>query len=209
MKLIIAKPSPFARKVRVSMLEKALPFETVVENPWLPQTTVCNANPLCKVPALVLDDGMVLHDSKVIFEYLETLGAAPHLLPGAYGARIPHKQIEAIADGICDAIVLISLEGTRPEPMRSADWLARQHDKVVAGVAELSRLLGEQEWFTPFGFGLADIATVCALEYIEFRYPQYDWRAAAPNLERLLVQVAQRQSFAMTKPQGQVLPELR
>jgi glutathione S-transferase len=208
MKLIIARPSPFARKVRVALLEKALPFETVIENPWLPQTAVGEFNPLGKVPALVLDDGSVVHESKVIFEYIETLGAAPRLLPEAPAERIAHKQIEAVADGICDTIVLIALEGARPEAMRSADWVARQHKKVVAGVAELSRLLGEREWFTATGFGLAEIAAVCALDYIDFRYPAYDWRATAPNLERLRARLAERASFAGTKPEPQVLPPL-
>jgi glutathione S-transferase len=208
MKLIIARPSPFARKVRVALLEKGLPFETIVENPWLPETAVGNSNPLGKVPALLLDDGSVVHDSKVICEYLETLGAAPHLLPEAPAARIAHKQIEAIADGVWDAIVLIALEGARPQAMRSGDWIARQHRKVVAGVAELSHLLGDREWFTAFGFGLAEIATVCALDYIDFRYPAYAWRAAAPNLERLRARVAGRTSFAQTKPEPQVLPAL-
>jgi glutathione S-transferase len=208
MKLIIARPSPFARKVRVALLEKSLPFETVVENPWLPETAVGKSNPLGKVPALVLDDGSVVHDSKVIFEYVEALGAPPHLLPESPAERIAHKQIEAIGDGICDAIVLIALEGARPQAMRSTDWVARQHKKVVAGAEELSRLLGEREWFTAFGFGLAEIAAVCALDYIDFRYPTYDWRAAAPNLERLLARLVSRASFAQTKPQPQVLPAL-
>jgi glutathione S-transferase len=81
MQLIIAKPSPYARKVRVALIEKGIAFETIVENPWLPGTRVPTANPLGKVPALILDDGTVVHDSKVIFEYLETLGTPPNLIP--------------------------------------------------------------------------------------------------------------------------------
>lgn len=209
MKLIIARPSPYARKVRVALLERNLPFEAIVENPWLPQTAVPASNPLGKVPALVLDDDTVVHDSKVIFEYLETLPAAPKLLPTDPKQRITHKQIEAVADGICDAIVLIALEGTRAEAMRSADWIGRQHKKVVAGVAELSRLLGDKEWFTSSGFGLAEIATVCALDYIDFRYMSYNWRSAAANLVRLHERVSGRPSFRATRPEPQVLPQLQ
>ena len=77
MKLIIAKPSPYARKARVALIEKAIEFETIVENPWLPDTGIADVNPLGKIPALVLDDGRVIHDSKVIIEYLETLNAPP------------------------------------------------------------------------------------------------------------------------------------
>ena len=129
MKLIIAKPSPYARKARVALIEKAIEFETIVENPWLPDTGIADVNPLGKIPALVLDDGRVIHDSKVIIEYLETLNLPPALLPSLPDLRITHKQIEVIADGISDAIVLIRLEGTRPVAMQSSDWVRRQRKK--------------------------------------------------------------------------------
>jgi glutathione S-transferase len=209
MKLIIARPSPYARKARIALLEKGLAFETVVENPWLPDTRMPGFNPLGKVPALVLDDGRVIHDSKVIVEYLETLNASPALIPDSPQLRIEHKQIEAIADGVCDAVVLIRLEGTRPKDKQSADWVARQHKKIVAGTAELSRLLGQREWFTAHGFGLADVATGCTLGYLDFRYPEYDWRKTAPNLERLHARLAVRPSFVQSVPQAQEMPVTR
>ena len=80
MKLIIAKPSPYARKARIALLEKGIDCEIVVDNPWLNETKVAQANPLAKVPALLLDEGSVVHDSKVIIEYLETLGVPPALI---------------------------------------------------------------------------------------------------------------------------------
>lgn len=209
MKLIIARPSPFARKARIALLEKGIEFESVVDNPWLPATGVPNANPLGKVPALILDDGRVVHDSKVIVEYLETLGAPPDLIPATPELRVAHKQIEAIADGVCDAVVLIALERARPADLQSGDWVERQRRKVVAGTAELSRLLGDREWFTGAGFGLAEVATGCMLGYLDLRLPEFDWRGAAPNLERLFAQLSTRPSFAQTKPEPQPLPAAR
>ena len=206
MKLIIAKPSPYARKARVALIEKGIEFETVVENPWLPETKIANANPLGKIPALVLDDGRVLHDSKVIVEYLETLNAPPALIPSSPDLRIAHKQIEVIADGISDAIVLIRLEGTRPAAMQSADWVGRQRKKIEAAIAELSRLLGDREWFTAGGFGLGDITTGCTLGFLDLRFPEFDWRPSAPNLERLFARLSARPSIAQTKPESQPLP---
>ena len=208
MKLIIAKPSPYARKARVALLEKKIDCEISVENPWLPQTRINDANPLGKVPALVLENGRVIHDSKVIFEYLETLEAPPQLTPTDASARIAHKQIEAIADGICDAVVLIALEGARAQDKRSEEWIERQHKKIVAGVGELERTLGQREWFTDFGYGLAEISCICALEYIDFRYPQFRWRESAPGLAELHRRVSARPSFAATRPEPQVLPAL-
>lgn len=208
MKLIIAKPSPYARKARIALIEKGIPFEVVVDNPWQPDSRVDQANPLGKVPTLVLDDGSAIHDSKVIVEYLETLDRAPQLLPRTREGWIRHKQIEAVADGICDAIVLAVIEQRRAPEKRSADWVDRQHRKVVAGTAELSHMLGKREWFTDAGMALGDLATVCALEYIDFRYPQFDWRKAAPNLIPLEERLAQRPSFASTKPEPQQVPPL-
>jgi hypothetical protein len=117
MKLIIATPSPFARKARIALLEKGLAHEILVQNPW--QTSIA-ANPLGKVPALLLDDGRVIHDSGVIVEYLETLGVPPPLLPADPGLRVLHRQIEALADGICEAVVLVVTERARPAEKQSA-----------------------------------------------------------------------------------------
>ena len=206
MKLIIAKPSPYARKARVALIEKGIEFETIVENPWLPDTRISGVNPLGKIPALVLDDGSVIHDSKVIVEYLETLNVPPALIPSSPSLRITHKQIEVIADGISDAVVLIRLEGTRPAAKQSADWVGRQRKKIEAGVAELSRLLGEREWFTEAGFGLGDVTTGCTLGFLDFRFPEFDWRPSAPNLEQMFARLSARSSFAQTKPESQPLP---
>jgi glutathione S-transferase len=166
-------------------------------------------NPLAKIPALLLDDGRVIHDSRVIVEYLETLGRPPALIPPSPELRIAHKQIEAIADGVSDAVALIRLEGTRPPAMQSADWVARQRMKIEAGVAELSRLLGDRDWFTEAGFALGDITTGCTLGFLDLRFPEFDWRAAAPNLDGLYRRLSARPSFAQTLPEAQALPVTR
>lgn len=205
-KLIIATPSPYARKARIALIEKSIDYEEIVDNPWLPGTGIAQVNPLGKVPSLILDDGTVVHDSTVIVEYLDTLGREPRLIPAEPALRVAHKQIEAVADGLCDAIVLSVLERARPEPMRSSDWLTRQRRKIEAASAELSRLLSAQAWFTSAGFALGEVATGCALGYIDLRYPEFDWRARHDNLTRLFDRVSERPSFARTIPRAQELP---
>ena len=207
MQLIIATPSPYARKVRVALIEKNIEFETLIDNPWQPAARVATVNPLGKVPALVLDDGRVVHDSKVIFEYLETLGRPPRLLPADAEMRILHKQIEAIADGICDAAVLIVLEHARAAEMRSSDWVARQSNKIAAGLDELGRLLGGGRFFTSHGLGLAEIATGCALGYLGLRLPEFGSRARDHRLQELYTRLMARASFAATIPTPQAIPE--
>jgi glutathione S-transferase len=202
-KLVIAKPSPFARKVRVALREKRLAFEEIVENPWAAGTAVPGTNPLGKVPALILDDARVVYDSKVIVEYLETLGRPPQLVPTDPELRIAHKQIEALADGVCDAVVLVVLERSRPGDLQSGDWIGRQTRKIEAGTAELERLLGASEWFTASGFGLADIAAGCALGYLDLRLPEFDWRRRHPVLARYFARLDARPSFSATRPEAQ------
>jgi glutathione S-transferase len=203
MKLVIATPSPFARKARIALIEKGLPHEIVVQNPW--QTRI-EANPLGKVPALVLDDGRVVHDSSVIVEYLETLGVPPILIPADPALRVAHKQIEALADGICDAVVLIVAERARPPEMQSATWIARQAAKIPAALKELENSLGQKGHFTSHGFGLAEIATACALGYLDLRYPELVWRQPHPRLAALAARLEARPSFAASRPMAQEVP---
>ena len=195
MKLVVATPSPFARKARIALLEKQLPHEILVQNPW--QTRI-EVNPLGKVPALLLDDGRVVHDSSVIVEYLETLGAPPVLIPADPALRVAHKQVEAIADGICDAVVLIVTERARPAPKQSADWIARQAGKIPAALASLEK---DIEAFP--AYGLAHIAAGCALGYLDLRYPELDWRALYPRLRALAARLGERAAFAATVPTAQ------
>jgi glutathione S-transferase len=163
MKLVIAKPSPYARKARVALIEKRIPFETVIDAPWNPGTEAPSFNSLGKIPVLVLDDGRVVHDSKVIVEYLETLEQPPRLIPTDPLLRVAHKQIEATADGICDAVVLLVLERARAPGLQSTDWIARQLGKVKAGTKALAGELGGRQWFVGAELGLADIAVGCML----------------------------------------------
>jgi len=207
MELLIARPSPYARKIRVALIEKGIPCEITVDNPWLENPRIQTVNPIGKVPALITDSGDVIHDSKVIFEYIETMFSGPTLTPTNAIERITHKQIEAICDGICDAVVLIALEGTRPEEKQSEAWVERQTRKIYAGVEEINSRLNDRKSFTGLEFGLAEISTVVMLEYIDFRFSEFDWRPLYPALSTLFSKISLRESFVKTKPEGQTLPK--
>jgi glutathione S-transferase len=209
MKLLVASPSPYARKVRIALLEKGLDFDTLLDLPWNPAAKAPGMNPLGKVPALALDDGRVLYDSRVIIEYLETLGRGPALLPAEPLARVEHRQIEALADGVCDAIVLTVLERARAPALQSADWIARQRVKIEAGFAEAARLLGDKPLFIAGRLGLADIAVGCMLAYAELRLAQLAWRSLHPNLDRLSRRLEARPSFRQTRPEAQPIATVR
>ena len=139
-------------------------------------------NPLGKIPVLVLDDGRRLYDSRVIVEYLDTVSPVTRLIPEPSGSASRCRRWEALADGICDAAARSSLERRRPQRQQSKDWRSRaRRGKVDAGVAELARELGERPWCNGEGYTLADIATGCALGYLDLRHPELDWRDAHPQ----------------------------
>ncbi len=197
-KLLGSHASPYARKVRAFAVEKGveLPFE--VANPMADDSRVPAFNPLGKVPVLVLGDGRSLYDSRVIVDYLDGFGHGAPLIPAA--DRIEVRRLEALADGVLDAGVLIRLESLRPGAERSAAWIERQSDKVRRGLAALAADLGDREWYVAGRLTLADIACGACLGWLSFRLPQFGWAAEHPVLARLMQQLAPRPSFATTEP---------
>lgn len=200
MKLIASHTSPYARKVRIALAEKKIEYDLVEESPWAAQTAVPAYNPLGKVPVLVLDDGTTLFDSRVIVEYLDTVSPVSRLIPEPNRQRIVVKRWEALADGICDAAVTLVLERKRPARQQNKDWLDRHQRKIDLGLKELADELGEKAWCNGDAYSLADIATGCALAYLDLRHAAIDWRAAYPNLVKLTERLAKRPSFAETVP---------
>ena len=200
MKLIASYTSPYARKVRIALAEKKIEYDFVEESPWAAQTTVPTYNPLGKVPVLVLDDGTTLFDSRVIVEYLDTVSPVSRLIPEPNRQRIVVKRWEALADGVCDAAVAVVLESKRSARQQNKDWLDRQLRKIDLGLKELGNELGEKVWCNGEAYSLADIATGCALAYLDLRHAAIDWRAAYPNLVKLAEKLAKRPSFAETVP---------
>ena len=200
LKLIASSTSPYARKVRIVLAEKKIEYQFVEESPWVPASPVHAYNPLGKVPVLILDDGTALYDSRVIVEYLDNVSPVSHLIPDHARQRIVVKKWEALGDGVCDATAAIVLERRRPAPLQSEEWIGRQQRKIAEGIAELARELEDKPWCNGEGYTLADIATGCALGYLDFRYRELDWREAYPNLTRHADKLSKRASFIDTTP---------
>ena len=203
MKLIGALTSPYVRKVRVVMAEKKLDYDLVLENVWSAETLIGESNPLGKVPCLVMEGSEALHDSRVIVEYLDTLSPVGKLIPSVGRERAEVKTWEALADGLLDAALLARLEATwagRSDAERSQAWIDRQLGKVHAALRAMSQGLADKSYCVGIHLSLADIAVGCALGYLDFRFPQIDWRTPYPNLTRLHEKLMQRPSFADTLP---------
>jgi glutathione S-transferase len=199
MKLVASLTSPYARKIRVALAEKSLPFELEVDIPWLADTRVPSYNPLGKVPALVADDGELWFDSPVIAEYLDTL-AGPLLLPADRAAALPVRQAEALADGITDAAVAAFLEGMRPAERQDPAAIERQLGKIGRGLTALEARVAQRKGCAGEALSIADIAIGCTLGYLDFRFAHLGWRAAHPQLAAWAAGLLARPSFTTTAP---------
>ncbi|MGC2857339.1 glutathione S-transferase N-terminal domain-containing protein [Novispirillum sp. DQ9] len=200
MRLLFSATSPYARKVRVLILEKGLAdrVESVPTNPLEDPPALSAVNPLHKVPALLLDDGQALYDSPLICEYLDVTFPTPRFIPEAGAERWRVLKLQALADGILDAALPIVMELRRPETERSAAWLERWQRAITRGVAvadaDHSALDGPLD--------LGQVALVAALDYLDFRLPDLAWQDRHPELAAWHRALLERPSLRATDPRG-------
>jgi glutathione S-transferase len=152
-------------------------------------------NPLSKIPTLLLDDGAILYDSRVICEYLDALDGTPQLFPKEPNARIAALRRQALGDGFLDLLVLNRNERERAHPsdMHLASATARK-------IAVLDSLEREAEALIATPFGIGHIAIGCALSYLDFRYADEDWRKSHLHIANWHASFAARASVRATLP---------
>jgi glutathione S-transferase len=201
MKLYMSVTSPYVRKVRILARETGLAarIEEIPASvsPIAPDARVSRANPLGKVPALLLDDGSALYDSAVICEYLDGLHAGRPLFPAPGPARWTALKLQAEGNGLLDASVLARYElALRPEPLRWPEWIAGQKAKVT-GV--LDALEGAADTLAG-DLTIGGITVACALGYLDFRFADDAWRAGRPRLATWFATVSARESLRTTMP---------
>jgi glutathione S-transferase len=203
MKLIGSAASPYVRKVRVVMAEKRLDYQFVIEDVWSADTTISSSNPLGKVPCLIMDGSEAMFDSRVIVEYLDTLSPVGKLIPQQSRERAEVKTWEALADGVMDAGLLLRMEATwvhRADSERSQAWMDRQRGKINNGIAAMAKGLADKPFCSGIHLSLSDIAVGCVLGWLDYRFPEIDWRADHANLVKLYDKLMLRPSFADTRP---------
>jgi glutathione S-transferase len=195
MKLFGVDRSPYARKVRIVLEEKGIPYDYVQARPSVPDSPVPAHNPLAKIPVLVTDAGKAIYDSPVIVEYLDAIRPEPKLIPEPLEARIDVKRWEALGDGIVDAAVLTSHDYDRRQ---TGEWHQRQRLKIERGLAAIEKDLGGREFCHGNAFSLADIAAGYALGYLDAVLPEIAWRETHPALASLAARLGRRPSFQRT-----------
>ncbi|WP_301842240.1 glutathione S-transferase [Pseudomonas sp. JQ170C] len=202
MTLFHSPASPFVRKVMVVLHETGQTNRVAVQSinlsPVAPDADLNQTNPAGKIPALRLDDGNVLFDSRVICEYLDLQHVGNPLIPKEGTARWNRLTLAALADAIMDAAVLTRYETfLRPQEKRWDSWVDAQQDKIRRGLANL-----EQEHIAELAsvFDIAAIGVACALGYLDLRMPDFGWRERQPKLAAWYAEVSQRESMRATDP---------
>lgn len=197
MKIRFSPTSPYVRKVMICAIELGLADRIAKKatNPWDPDTDLPDDNPIGKVPALILEDGTVYFDSRVICEYLDSLTGSGRLFPVG-DARWAALRLQAMADGILDASVARFLEAKRDPGQRSQAWLARQRDIVHRTLDAMEKEV--QAWGDAVNIGQA--AAGAALGYVDFRFADDSWRQGRPALDAWYAGFSQRPSMLQTVP---------
>ena len=189
-------------------MKKKIKFEEIIDVPWNTDTLTLGLNPLGKIPILVREEHGPLFDSKVIAQYLDNFKPNPLFYPTNLEENTYAKLLETVADGICDSIVLIFLENSRKENLRSKTWVKRQEKKIFEGIKFLSNNLKEKKYFVGNFFSIADISVFTCLEYLDLRFPKFKWRDKYQNLVSYWEIHQNRQSFVETKPVAQIIESL-
>ena len=196
MKLRSAPASPFGRKVKIAayclgLADKIVHIQADTNDA---SDSLRRENPLGKIPCLILEDGTAVYDSRVIVEHLDHVAGGGKVIPATHTARLQALILQALADGIMDAGILMVYEQRwRAEAMREPKWVSHQQAKVDRALAVL-------EAVPPSGAtDIGHIALACALGYLDLRFGG-TWRASHPALVEWLDQFAARvPAFATTR----------
>lgn len=201
MKLRFSPTSPYVRKVTVTAQETGVAgrIENLPTDPWSPETDLGKDNPLGKVPTLITDAGLVLYDSPVICEYLDSLHKGEKLFPAAGEQRWCALRQQALADGILDAAVVVFLErNRRPAQLRWPDLIENQLVKIRRALKALAL---EAEDFDD-RLTIGQVAAGCALGYLDFRLPEEKWRGSHSALAAWHERFTERPSMQASVPKA-------
>ncbi|WP_414040370.1 glutathione S-transferase N-terminal domain-containing protein [Acidithiobacillus sp. M4-SHS-6] len=200
MRLFATETSPYARKVRMALLEKNISCEVEWVNLRAPDHAALSHNPLGKIPVLLRNDGSAVYDSAVIIQYLELLRPDPAIIPRDPEARIETLRVEALASGIMDSTIAWVLEQRHTAECQNLNMLQRARSKVSTALAMLQE--ESKAWKDAANapvLSLSQIASVAAVGYVDLRAP--DFLVQFPDLLAWMHSMRLRPSVSATLPQ--------
>lgn len=192
MQLFYSPTSPYARKCRVLIRELGLmdAVSEIAANPFEDGAGLLQANPLGRVPCLVMPDGHALTESSLIAAWLNAEANTP------WASSWDDRRIEALGTGLLDLAVARRVEMVRDAALFSDYWIGRRERGILRALDELE----VEAASLPTPLCLAALTIAIALDYLDFRFPESQWRNARPGLERLHQAWAGRDSFSTTAP---------
>ncbi len=201
MKLLYQTHSPFARKVLVFAHELGLASQLDVihheTSPIQRNEEIFALNPLGKVPVLITDQGNAIFESSVICDYLDTLHSEEKMIPESLSDRIEALQMQAIADGMSEAGILVRWESTRrPEELRYSPFLNGQLEKVISAYDFIENNIDLQGEMT-----IGHIALATSLSWLEFRKVA-PFHQGRPKISRWYDAFSDRESMVATTLSG-------
>ncbi len=176
--------SPFVRRVALVLLHHGHAFERKILSTFKDFDELLSINPLGKVPAVILPDGEVLFDSRVIIDYLDFLAPpATRLLPESDPLRRDALRLEILGVSVAEKIYERGIEVTRRAPGTSDPaWCARLERQILSGCAWLESKCGEG-WLVGDKVTRADLAVAVAMQYLERVLPSLDSPNRFPRLQ--------------------------
>ncbi|MCB5410407.1 glutathione S-transferase family protein [Pseudogemmobacter faecipullorum] len=199
-RLFFSPASPFVRKVMVAAAERGVAVEKLASAAWpiRRDPNIVQHNSTGKVPCLLTQNDEPVFDSRVITQYVDAQGQSGATLYPQDARRFQVLTLEALADSVLEASLLHRYENVlRPEDKRWDEWSRGQMEKVDSGLDDL-----EGRWFDLLSqqFHAGAIATACLLGYLDFRFPEKDWRSAHPRLSAWFAEVSARPSMQDSFP---------
>ncbi len=180
--------SPYARKVRLVLSEKRLPYDLRLEKVWERRPEYLEMNAAGTVPTLVEDNGLVIPDSTVICEYIDEAYPDSSLMGRTLAERIEVRRLAAWCDGKFAAEVTNNLYGEKhlrrqttrgnPDPaaIRTGYAAMRYHLDYIGWLAET------RKWLAGSMLSLADFAAAAHLSTLDF-LGEVDWTVSLPAKE--------------------------
>ena len=196
--------SPYGRAALMGLEEKGATYRL---SPVSPDALKASAHlarhPFGRVPVLEHGDFM-LYETQAILRYLDRTNPAPALTPSSPREAARMDQAMNICDwylfsGVGDVIafervVKPALLGGVPDEARIAAVMPKAH----AVFQELSRLLGNNQYFSGATFSLADILIASHLDFLS-RTPEWSPLVRGrDNLPAWLERIGERPSFKAT-----------
>ena len=196
MTLFFSHASPFARKCRIAIRLKSLLSQTdeIEATPLQNPPELLAANPIAQVPSLILENGIAVSNSPLICTYIDKIGTGKSI----YGSdELAIRRLENLGDAIMETAVKIRLEQLRPEGEKSPSWIKRWQDNL-----ERTLIFAEKEVnnIDLNQLNIGNISIVCALSYLDLRFPEYEWKNKYKNLKQIQCLLEETLVFKDTFP---------